>query len=323
MVKSADPEIRQFILDSVEEHPSDIVPLIVKQFGVTRQTAANYLARLIREGVLVGKGVTSARRYELKQLDYLSDISPITPTSVDDEFWRTRIAPRMEGVVPDNVRRICEYGFTEMFNNVIDHSESPTCLCIYERNAQKVRLSIIDDGVGIFDKIMKAFDLSDKRQALLELAKGKLTTDAKRHSGEGIFFTSRAADIFFLMSGELSYSKRRSNDGWLFETEPSKTKIGTGVTMVVYLSSKHTLKETFDKFSSGDEYGFSKTHVPLRLAKHEGENLVSRSQAKRLLARVDNFTEVLLDFEGIDSIGQAFADEIFRVYAQSHPNIEL
>jgi len=36
---------------------------------------------------------------------------------------------------------------------------------------------------------------------------------------------------------------------------------------------------------------------------------------------LESFDTVLLDFKGIKSIGQAFADEIFRVFKLSHPNI--
>ncbi|MEW8623545.1 MAG: STAS-like domain-containing protein, partial [Candidatus Thiodiazotropha endolucinida] len=53
------------------------------------------------------------------------------------------------------------------------------------------------------------------------------------------------------------------------------------------------------------------------------EKLVSRSQAKRLLARIERFQYVIFDFEGVSAIGQAFADEIFRVYAQNHSDIVL
>jgi hypothetical protein len=61
-----------------------------------------------------------------------------------------------------------------------------------------------------------------------------------------------------------------------------------------------------------------------RLARCSGHRpLISRSQAKRVLARVDLFRTVVFDFSQIDSIGQAFADEIFRVFAQSHPETKL
>jgi len=32
---------------------------------------------------------------------------------------------------------------------------------------------------------------------------------------------------------------------------------------------------------------------------------------------------VLLDFRGIDEIGQAFADGVFRVYPEVHPEVKL
>lgn len=51
--------------------------------------------------------------------------------------------------------------------------------------------------------------------------------------------------------------------------------------------------------------------------------LISRSQAKRVLVRVELFRTVLFDFSRVSSIGQAFADEIVRVFAHAHPGIEL
>jgi uncharacterized protein (DUF1330 family) len=91
--------------------------------------------------------------------------------------------------------------------------------------------------------------------------------------------------------------------------------------------SNHTSRSTkkvFDEFSSKDEnYTFNKTVVPVTLAKFGPAELVSRSQAKRLLARVDLFEVVIFDFKDVETIGQAFADEIFRVFARTHPNIEM
>jgi hypothetical protein len=63
--------------------------------------------------------------------------------------------------------------------------------------------------------------------------------------------------------------------------------------------------------------------VPVRLGLYEGERLVSRSQAKRILNRVERFRYVILDFAGVDTIGPAFADEVFRVFANRHPEISL
>ncbi len=66
-----------------------------------------------------------------------------------------------------------------------------------------------------------------------------------------------------------------------------------------------------------------KTIVPVRLAQYGNELLVSRLQSKRLLSRIDRFETVILDFDGVRSIGKAFADEIFRVFALNNRNINM
>lgn len=95
------------------------------------------------------------------------------------------------------------------------------------------------------------------------------------------------------------------------------------MTMKLNNHTARTPKKVFDKFSTDDDYGFTKTVVPVELAQYGDNNLVSRSQAKRLLARIEKFKVVVFDFDGVELIGQAFADEIFRVFALSHPGITL
>ncbi|MBQ6421232.1 MAG: STAS-like domain-containing protein [Clostridia bacterium] len=50
---------------------------------------------------------------------------------------------------------------------------------------------------------------------------------------------------------------------------------------------------------------------------------VSRSQAKRLCARLEGFREVSLDFADVEWIGQGFADQVFRVFQNENPEIRL
>jgi len=165
-------------------------------------------------------------------------------------------------------------------------------------------------------------DLNDPRHAILELAKGKLTTDPEQHSGEGIFFTSRMFDRFIILSKGLYFSHQDPDDDWLMEHNIDMK--GTAVQMSIGTDSDREINEVFDRFAlDHQEYGFSKTHVPLSLATYSDENFVSRSQARRLLARFRDFKEVLLDFDGVETIGQAFADEIFRVYARNNPEVDV
>ncbi len=76
------------------------------------------------------------------------------------------------------------------------------------------------------------------------------------------------------------------------------------------------------EIDSGD-FGFTKTTIPVRIMQYEGESLVSRSQAKRLITRFEQFQEVVLNFEGVKIIGQPFADEVFRVFRNEHPQTHI
>ena len=94
--------------------------------------------------------------------------------------------------------------------------------------------------------------------------------------------------------------------------------------MDIALESPRQMNEVFNRYASEfDDHGFTKTHVPIKLGLYDDDQLLSRSAAKRLLARVNNFREVLLDFQGVNSIGQAFADEVFRVFVAEHPEVHL
>ena len=71
------------------------------------------------------------------------------------------------------------------------------------------------------------------------------------------------------------------------------------------------------------ESGFIKTSIPIKHTCCEFGYPVSRSQARRLCERFDEFEEVILDFNEVDNIGQAFAHEIFNVFQKKHPDLKL
>lgn len=317
------PKIREFILNNVARHPSDIVAKSSEKYGISRAALAGYLSSLVAEGLLTASGNTRARRYQLKSISAGSYQVKLSHGLPEHHVFRFRILPLMKDV-PQNVIDICQYGFTEMLNNAIDHSQSPDAIISYDQTHTTIQMMIVDHGVGIFEKIQKDFGLSDSRSALLELSKGKLTSDKANHAGEGIFFTSRMFDEFQIRSGHLLYDRERvENDDWLIETKDIVDQVsGTEITMVISPRATWTTAEVFDEIQ-GEDLSFRKTHVPVSLGRYAGEQLVSRSQAKRILARFDQFSEVMLDFEGVPQIGQAFADEIFRVFAESHPGTRI
>jgi len=304
-------EIRQFILAWVEEHPHDIAQLTAQQFGLTRQAVNLHVQRLLADADLVRQGKTRRTRFFLApkktwQKHYGRKQS-------ESDVWESDVLPQIADL-PDNPLDIWRYCFTEMFNNAVEHSSGTRITVQLKRTAVNVEIAIIDNGVGIFKKIQRAMKFSSERYAPLELAKGKFTTDPAHHTGEGIFFTSKMPDAFDISSGGVYFTS----------VSPLKNPKGTAVWMKLKNTSDRSRKEIFDEYASPEnDYAFSKTVVPVKMAEQNPNDLISRSQAKRILLRIDRFRTVVLDFQNVNQIGQAFADEIFRVFARSHPGTDV
>ena len=326
--KKRDPEmVRQKIIDSIYLNEGRInAKDIAASCGVSTAAIYGRLDRMEKAGIIAAQTegrskvysfvdtMVIDREYRLEALD-------------EDTVLRRDISPILQGV-SQTVRSVFTYVFTEMLNNAIDHSEGDAAAIHAYRNASVVGCFITDNGVGIFTKIQKAMGLEEKRFAILELAKGKFTTDPSSHTGEGVFFSSKVADRFYIFSDDLAFV----GDNCRGEAEPmimdrlSEISHGTRVCFEVSLNRTLTFADIANRYSEAPEdYGFSKTIVPVKLLEYREANpmFVSRSQAKRLLARFDRFKNIVLDFADIDEIGQGFADEVFRVFAAAHPDSSI
>ncbi len=316
--------IRQQILRDVVHHPTDIAKHIAKIFSITPQAVYSHLKRLESGCWITSSGTGKGKRYFLGDVRKYDSLFQLSNDFTEDRVWRTYFSFIFDDLA-ENIVDICHYGFTEMVNNVIDHSGGTEVYISVLRDNEKIEIFIMDNGEGIFRRIKRLCELLDERQALFELSKGKLTTDPDNHTGEGIFFTSRSFDEFEIDSKGINYSH---DDQFEFDIIDDSNipvnKVGTVVRMNIKRATERDIQNVFDKFTAGpDDFQFNKTVIPVRLAQYENEKLVSRSQAKRLLARIEKFQHVIFDFEDVSAVGQAFADEIFRVYAQRHPAITL
>ena len=312
-------KVRDFIIQEVEGHASDIVPVLAKEFGFSRQRAHFYVAKEVMAGTLIKVGDNRWSRYFLAGSKNIEFSVKIKPGLAEDLIWSKYVRPMVLSY-PENIRNICNHGFTEIFNNAIDHSGG-TSIFVNVQIDDNINIVIMDNGVGIFQKIQKALGLDSMRESILHLSKGKFTTDPSKHTGEGIFFTSRICDSFSIVSDNLNYIF--AGEDWFLSSEKNEAfGKGTFIKMVISLNSIKTTKEIMDKFADV-EIGFQKTIVAVALSADPNDPHVSRSQAKRLLMGLDKFRQIILDFKGVSSVGQAFVDEVFRVFQNEHPQINI
>lgn len=308
------------LLEIVKDNPTGTAEVIAEMLSITRQSASRKLKGWVNDNLLTMSGRGRSTRYEL--VENVDTFAFDLNDKLDEFFVYEQVLDPKIKTLNKNILEIFQYGFTEMFNNAIDHSCGTEIVVEIRQTPISTFVSITDNGLGIFEKIQKAFNLVDIRQSIFELSKGKLTTDKDNHSGEGIFFSSKIFDFFCISSKGWAFVHKAGSVDVMYEHDIEYIN-GTKVMFELsHLSNKQT-KDVFDQFAMPDEYAFATTLVPVNLAKHEGEFLMSRSQAKRLVARFEHFQKVILDFQGVTSIGQGFADQLFRVYQNGHPDVHL
>ena len=314
---------KQKILRYLSRHRAATGGELRAHLGLSRQALSIHVRSLVESGRVVRSGTTRGARYASvgrAQPPAVISRSLLTRGCDEGRVWdELAVRCNLSRVLRPNVEAIVCYAFTEMLNNAIEHSESERCTIRFTLGAGVVSFNVRDPGIGVFHSIASKLHLPDEETALIELHKGRITTMQEAHTGEGLFFTSKAADRFVLRSHRIQIVWSRAR-GDIFVSQPRYLK-GTDVRFEVQHSSRRRLEDIFGEFAPEEyDYRFEKTRVLVKLLR---KDYVSRSEARRLLANLEKFREIVLDFRDVKSVGQGFADEVFRVFVGRHPAIVI
>jgi anti-sigma regulatory factor (Ser/Thr protein kinase) len=321
------------ILKYLSKQKSATAKGLLELFGFSRQALHKHMKELIRTGEVLKHGTTRGAYYSSSKVagEKRSILErPALPRTYRRRFGVVGLEEHkafeeislflnLRKYVNKNTYAIFEYTFTEMLNNALEHSHSKDVGISVSVDPNGLRFAIRDYGIGVFHSIRERFKLPDEATTIGELIKGKITTMPKKHTGEGLFFTSKSADKMTLKSHriDLLFDNLKKD---LFVKEIRFLR-GTEVAFAISNCSKRKLDNVFREYAPAEfDYKFEKTRVYVKLFAAE---YVSRSEAKRLLTGLDKFSEIVLDLKGVRSIGQGFVDEIFRVFAGDHPHIKL
>lgn len=309
-------EIISYLLEKIARGDSGISKAAAENFDVNQNTIHRYLNELSESGIIervkYGQYALINKEYTYHLYRSRGDLN------TDLHAYSLYLSPYLSDYAA-NVREIWQYSFSEMFNNVMDHSGAENVIIKIVQNYLKTAVYITDDGIGIFKKIKDYFGFDTLEDAISELFKGKLTTDSANHSGEGIFFTSRIMDSFAILSDSKVFSCDKYDPG-IIENVPAASSGGTCVIMSLSNFSRKKASEIFDRFADVDS-GFTKTRIPMK--NMFDTSPISRSQAKRVCYRLDSFQEVVIDFADVEWMGQGFAHQLFVVFQNEHPDIKL
>ncbi len=322
-------DVKNLILNTLKEKNKVRAADIIKITGFSRAYINRFFQQLKDEGriVLIGKAnkavYVSANKQKIfnikKRILSATCILDNANLSEDTALAEIRKNTGIFIKIPKNIVDILNYTFLEMLNNAIEHSCSKKIKTTMQRDKERIMFEVIDRGVGIFNNIMMKKKLKNTMEAIQDLLKGKQTTAPEMHTGEGIFFTSKVADTFIIQSSRKKLIFNNFLDD-IFIRDIKETK-GTKVLFSISINSKRRLGNIFRKYTDSS-FEFSKTRVTIRLYKMDSQ-YISRSQARRIISGLDKFKTITLDFKDIKTIGQGFADEIFRVWKNAHPKIAI
>lgn len=312
--------ITQWITAAAVQHGPALPEQVMQRLSLSRRSALALLRKLQAAQWLQVDGVGRKAQFRpgpLRQVVQRYDLAGLQ----EDVPWQVDFAPYFD--LPPEVARMAQHAFSELLNNAIDHSGGTQVTVSLRQTALHLQLLVSDDGCGLFTRIEQAHDIGDSTLAMLELSKGKLTSQPSFHTGRGLFFTSRLADVFDLHANATAFQYRGwGRAGWV-KSRPLPRQ-GTSIYMAIGLDTPRTLDSVLRAHSlDGDSYGFERTVVPLQLLLIPGTGLESRAQARRVAARLNRFRRAELDFSGVGDIGHGFADELFRVAAHGQPGVDL
>jgi anti-sigma regulatory factor (Ser/Thr protein kinase) len=312
--------VTTWITKLAEEHPADLAKAVAEQAGCGIAKGRSLVRQLIELGWLEATGNGRRRRHAPGRLRQIVQRYPLAGLD-EDMPWSRDFAPHF--TLPANVRQMAQHAFTELLNNAIDHSAGQTVTVSMRQTPAHLQLLVSDDGRGLFDKIREGFAIEDPAMAMLELSKGRLTSDPTRHTGRGLYFTSRLADIFDLHANAVAF-QHREWDPRSWKQGRAMRQQGSAIFLAIALDTPRTLDQVMRSASlDAQNYAIERTTLPLRLIVSEHTGLESRAQARRVAARLTDFKQAELDFTGIDHIGQGFADELFRVFGRQQTAVQL
>jgi len=320
--------IKRYMLEKIRQDDTEFILKTMENFGISITTVKRYLRECLADQI-VCEAKDKKTGYKLETVLHTFLYSPESMTD-EDEIYYKEIRPLLE-MNSKEAKSIWSYVFTEMMNNAMEHSGCEHIQCVVKRDYLYTEISIIDDGIGIYKNVQNYLQQKfgktlSYQDVLTELYKGKLTTKPGNHSGEGIFFTSKVLNEFAIWSDSTifvqgCYDKGEFISSHLISYFNKLSHLGTMVVMKLENQTARTIKEVFDMFAP-IEQGFVRTRIPIAEVCPYAEP-IARSQARRILYRLEEFKQIELDFEGVEFMGQGFADEIFRVFQHKHPEIEL
>ena len=175
--------VLRYILEKISQQDPRITKTVSETMDINQNTVHSYISELIDQGVIrrVKRG-----QYELVRKQYKFCLERSKGDLDSDLYaYQKYLAPIIQDE-PKNVQGIWAYAFTEMINNVMDHSLASEVHIRIDRDPVNTSVIISDNGVGIFHKLQEHFGVPTAEEATV--TSSSYDYFVKLENGEEKFF---------------------------------------------------------------------------------------------------------------------------------------
>jgi anti-sigma regulatory factor (Ser/Thr protein kinase) len=311
--------LTSWVTEAAIESPDALPDALMAHAGIGRRAALKLLDELTELGWLVAERRGRRKHFapgalrEVVRRYALDSVGGPSP-------WTRDFARCVD--LPAPVLTLVRHVFNELLDNAADHSGGTEVVVSLRQTATQAQLLVSDNGCGLFDRIARGLSLYDPLHVLLELSKGGLSTDPRRHAGRGLFYALRAADVLDLRANASAWQHRL----WERTRWRAGRALGLRGTTVYAAFALDTTRRLDDVLRSasidGQGYALDRAALPLRLLAG-GTGLVSALQAQRVAARLEHLRAVTLDFDGVGAVGPEFIAELRRLLPRDPRRLEV
>lgn len=315
MKTSRADEIRKFILENVDSNPNGIATQTAKKFRISRPGVHRHINSLLESGHLAKIGHRRKTRYARtteRQQIWVVKRSEIKSAP---EVWEQTCAKKLR-VFKSNVIDLLQWGFCQVLQNALEHTQCKELAIFYEFSGKSIHLSLLDDGMGIFESVSQSNQIADLREAALKIMNAPF---AQNHSGPGLAWCAKLFDSLLIRSNGLEYC-RFGNEDWYLDNAPSDEHMGTLVQLSLDIATTRTLASVLQP---GGGCPADRQHVFVKMLELKNEVYLTREDAQNLLFDLDGFKEIVLDFKAVRNVGYHFTHEIFCFYQSKNPEVEI
>ena len=197
------------------------------------------------------------------------------------------------------------------------HSEGRQASCQVSRVDDSIVITVQDDGLGIFERVMQEYRCLSKVEAIGELLKGARVFTSSPSAGLARLVWS--VDFATIEANQLRLSLMGRSRDWAI-SEGRSVRPGTSIALEI----REDLLDGLERSIQSIVPPLGRVFLPVAAFQQKASGrILDRRDAKRLLRGVARHPELIVDFRFVETVAHSFVEYLFVDFRAMHPQSSL